>query len=410
MAPTVMNRSDTIETKPLNLPRWPVYQDDEIKAAMNVLESGLVNYWTGDECKSFEREFADYCGSRYAISLSNGSVALELALYALGIGEGDEVVVTPRSFIASASAIVLRGAIPVFADVDRQSQNITPNSIKEVLTKRTKAIIAVHHAGWPCDMPEMMKLASSNNIRVIEDCAQAHGASINGQKVGTFGDVAAFSFCQDKIMSTGGEGGMLLTSDLDIWQRAWSYKDHGKNAEKVFEQASGETAGFRWLHDGFGTNWRMTEMQAAIGRKQLKKLPNWLYLRRKYSEILNQKLSQLGNIRTSIPPSNIDHAYYKYYFFIKEDKIARGWHRSRIIEEINALGVPAFMGTCGEIYKELAFQHMSQHWNPKPIAKRLGETAVMLLVHPNQTEDDIYSIGGVVSSVLRRAAYSGNEA
>ena len=202
--------------------RWPFYADDEIEAVNAVLRSGRVNQWTGPEVFEFEQACAARFGGGRAIALANGSVALELALRAFGIGPGDEVVVSPRSFVASVSCVSLVGATPIFADVDPDSGNITAESVSRVLTDRTRAIIPVHLAGWPADVPGMMDLVRGRDIKVIEDCAQAHGAEIGGESVGSFGDAAAFSFCQDKIISTGGEGGLLTVKDESAWQWAWS--------------------------------------------------------------------------------------------------------------------------------------------------------------------------------------------
>jgi dTDP-4-amino-4,6-dideoxygalactose transaminase len=257
---------------------WPHYSSDEVEAAAEVLRSGRVNYWTGDHCRKFEAEFADYIGGGRAIALANGTLALELALRALDIGPGDEIIVTPRSYFASASCINIVGAIPVFADVDLDSQNITAETIAPMLTVNTRALLPVHLAGWPCDMAEIMDLAREHRLKVVEDCAQAHGARLDGHIMGSFGDVAAFSFCQDKIMSTAGEGGMLVTSDEVAWRSAWEFKDHGKNFDKVC--SDDHPTGFRWLHDSFGSNYRMTEIQGAIGRIQLGRLDQWVERRR----------------------------------------------------------------------------------------------------------------------------------
>ena len=290
--------------------QWPDFDEEQIEAATRVLRSGKVNYWTGQEGRLFEREFAQACGRRYAVALANGSVALELALHVLDIGPGDEVVVTPRSFVASASSVVLRGATPVFADVDPVSQNVTAESIDAVLSSRTKAFIVVHLAGWPCEMDPILALARERGLEVIEDCAQAHGATYKGRPVGALSRLAAFSFCQDKIMTTAGEGGMLVLDDEQLWQRAWSFKDHGKSYEAVYRRK--HPAGFRWLHDSFGTNWRMTEVQAAIGRVQLRRLPTWLEQRRRNASVLTTGLSDIPLLRVTVPPVHIDHAYYKY--------------------------------------------------------------------------------------------------
>jgi len=229
---------------------WPSFAADELAAVEAVLRSGQVNYWTGDEGRAFEREFAAWCGSPYAVALANGTVAIDLALKLLHIGPGDEVIVTPRTFLASATCIVNAGARPVFADVDRDSQNITAETIAPTLSKRTRAIECVHLAGWPCEMDGILALAKDRGLAVIEDCAQAVGAKYRGRSVGTFGEAAAWSFCQDKIMTTGGEGGMLSTSERALWSAAWSYKDHGKSWEAVYERE--HPIGFKWLHEVFG--------------------------------------------------------------------------------------------------------------------------------------------------------------
>jgi dTDP-4-amino-4,6-dideoxygalactose transaminase len=381
---------------------WPYFARDEIEAARKVLESGKVNYWTGAEGRQFEKEFAEFVGCDYAVAVANGTVALELALYALGIGPGDEVVVPSRTFIASASCAVMRGAKPVVADIDPVSQNITAETIARVLSPRTKAIVAVHLAGWPCDMDPIKKLARDRGLYVIEDCAQAHGATYKGKKVGSLGDVAAFSFCQDKIMTTGGEGGMLTTSNREIWERAWSYKDHGKSYAEVYKKD--HPPGFRWLHESFGTNWRLTEMQAAIGRVQLNKLPQWVEKRRINAAVLNERFSQLPALRVTVPPEDIGHAYYKYYVFLKTEALKEGWNRERVMLAIQAEGIPCFVGSCSEIYREKAFQKMGLGpADSLPVAKSLGDTSLMFLVHPTLSEEDMEDTARAVIKVLLEA-------
>jgi hypothetical protein len=382
-------------------PTWPHFQEDEIEAAANVLKSGKVNYWTGDEGRQFEREFADSVNCRHAITLANGSLALELALYALGIGAGDDVVTTSRSFIASASCAVMRGARPVFADVDRDSQNITAATIRAALTPATKAIIAVHLAGWPCDMDAINELAREHGLKVIEDCAQAIGATYKGRSIGSFSDAAAFSFCQDKIMTTGGEGGMLTTNDRGVWERAWSYKDHGKSYDAVYDRS--HPPGFRWLHESFGTNWRMTEMQSAIGRVALHKLPKWLATRRSHAALLDTRLAKLPAVRATIPPAEIGHAYYKYYCFLRPERLRSGWDRDRVMAEITQRGVPCYSGSCSEMYLEKAFP---SEWKPKSnliVAKELGATSLMFLVHPTLDQSHIQYACDVAESIIGAA-------
>lgn len=382
---------------------WPFHDEDEIAAVNTVLRTGRTNYWTGNEGRQFEKEFAAWVGTSYAIALMNGTVALEAALYALDIGPGDEVITTSRTFIASASCIVMRGATPVIADVDPETQNITVESIKACITPLTKAIIVVHLAGWPADMPAILALAKQYKLRVIEDCAQAHGAMINNQIVGSFGDVNAFSFCQDKIMTTGGEGGMVTTNDKTIWEKIWSFKDHGKDYEKACIKK--HPPGFRWLHDSFGTNWRMTEVQAAIGRIQLKKLTQWREIRNEFAKILNETLFSVPGLRLTIPPENITHAYYKYYIFIVPDKLKPNWNRDKIIEKMNQAGMPCFSGSCSEIYLEQAFLREKLHILPKPVAKQLGETSLMLLVHPTLTHDLVKKMADTLKNIMQEAVY-----
>ena len=381
---------------------WPSYDATEIEAVTRVLQSGRVNYWTGDEGRSFEAEYARSVGRSFGIALANGSVALELALHAFGIGHGDEVITTSRTFIASASAAVMRGATPIMADVDRDSQNVTVTSLERCLTPRTRALVVVHLAGWPCDMPQIMRFAEAHDLTVIEDCAQANGAAIDGRPVGSFGDAAAWSFCQDKIITTGGEGGMLTLEDEDVWQRAWSHKDHGKSYEAVFHRE--HPPGFRWLHESFGTNWRMTEPQAAIGRLQLAKLEDTITTRRRNAEILLDGFAGLPALRLTIPPAHVRHAYYKLYAFIVPEALRTGWDRDRVMTTILGEGVPCFSGSCGEIYRELAFQRADLGPPQRhPVAVELGETSLMFLVHPTLSEEALAHTVDTVRHVITAA-------
>ncbi len=386
--------------RPTSLP-WPSFESDEIEAASRVLASGKVNYWTGSEGREFEKEFAAYVGTQHAVAVANGSVALELALKVLGIGPGDEVIATSRAFIASASSAVMVGARPVFADVDRVSQNITADSIRSTITAATKAIIPVHLAGWPCEMDEIMALAEEFSLKVIEDCAQAHGATYKGRPVGSIGDIGAFSFCQDKIMTTAGEGGMITMNSSELFEQAWAYKDHGKSYDAVYRRS--HAPGFRWLHESFGTNWRLTEVQSAIGRRQLRKLPRWISARRKHAAELSACFETIPALRVTLPPPHLHHSYYKYYVFVRPETLRPGWNRDRILEEIVAQGISCFSGSCSEIYLEKAFP---EEWRPAtrlPVARELGETSLMFLVHPNLQEEHIAATCAVVTSVMREA-------
>jgi len=381
---------------------WPSFTEEEAEAVKNVLLSNKVNYWTGDVGRSFEKEFAVWSECKYAVALANGTAALDAALKALDVGPGDEVIVTSRTFLASVSSIVLAGAVPVFSDVDSDNQNITAESIRTVLTKRTKAIICVHLAGWPCDMDPIMSLAKENNLVVIEDCAQAHGAEYKGRSVGSIGHVGTWSFCQDKIMTTGGEGGMVTTNDRQLWSKMWSYKDHGKSWQAVYE--TDHPPGFRWLHESFGTNWRMTEMQAAIGQIQLKFMPEWSEKRLLNANRIWDCGREIKALRVPEVPDFIKHAAYKCYLFVRPDKLKNGWNRDRILNKIVDFGVPCFSGSCSEVYLEKAFDNTG--WRPKvslPTAKELGETSLMFLVHPTLTQDEINKTVAVLRQVMMLA-------
>lgn len=396
---------------------WPAFDDDEIAAVSNVLRSNKVNYWTGNECRKFEEEFADWSGVKYSVAVSNGTVALDLALIALGIGKGHEVVVTSRTFLASVSCIVNSGAEPIFADVDINTQNITVDTILPVITPKTRAIICVHLAGWPCDMDPIMALAEEHNLFVIEDCAQAHGATYKGRPVGSIGDVGCWSFCQDKIMTTGGEGGMVTTNQVNIWSRMWSYKDHGKSWEAVYERE--HLPGFRWLHESFGTNWRMLEMQAVIGRIQLKRMADWTTARQSNARRIEEalvsftepdgplRLPKLGcaGCQGCGATNGCCHAFYKYYAYIRPENLSTGWTRDRIISEISEAGVPCFQGSCSEVYLEKAFDNTGLRPQSRlPNAKELGATSLMFLVHPTLTEQNIDKTATVAFEVLSRAS------
>jgi len=382
---------------------WPNYSQEEANAIQAVLLSNKTNYWTGEECREFEREFAEFFDSKYAVALGNGTLALDVAFKALNIGYGDEVIVTSRTFIASVSCIVNAGAVPVFADVNLSSQNITLESIIPIITDKTKAIVCVHLAGWPCEMDLIMHLAKERNLFVIEDCAQAHGAKFKGKSVGSIGHIGCWSFCHDKIMTTGGEGGMVTTNDKSLWLKMWSFKDHGKSYEAVYERK--HSAGFKWLHESFGSNYRMTEMQAVIGRIQLNRMNDWHARRLNNAYNIWNVAKGCKGLRVSELPDYIEHAAYKCYVFVKPSQLKKGWNRDRIIEEINILGVPCFSGTCSEVYLEKAFDATDIRPAERlPIAKELSETSLMFLVHPTLTDDEIKQTCDVIVSVMELAA------
>ncbi len=380
---------------------WPSFTKEEAEAVTKVLLSNKVNYWTGQECREFEKEFAAWADSKYAVALANGTLALDVALKVLDIGLGEEVIVTSRTFLASASCIVTAGAVPVFADVDLNSQNITAATIAAVITNKTKAIIVVHLAGMPAEMDSIMELANKYSLYVIEDCAQAHGAQYKGRSVGSIGHISAWSFCQDKIMTTGGEGGMVTTNDQKLWSKMWAYKDHGKSWEAVYEKQ--HPPGFRWVHETFGTNWRMLEIQAVIGRIQLKRMPAWADARKNNAEKIWDVCRQFDFLRIPTVADDIKHAHYKCYVFVVPERLPEGWTRDRIIDEINTKGIPCYSGSCSEVYLEKAFDNTG--WRPHkslPNAKALGETSLMFLVHPSLTSIEVEQMCNVLKSVFNK--------
>lgn len=379
---------------------WPSFTEKEADAIKNVLLSNKVNYWTGQECREFEKEFASFSDTKYAVALANGTVALDVALKALQIGAGDDVIVTSRTFLASASSIVTAGANPIFADVELDSQNISRRTIEAALTPNTKAIICVHLAGWMCDMDPIMQLASEKGLYVIEDCAQAHGAKYKGKPAGSIGHIAAWSFCQDKIMTTGGEGGMVTTNDESLWEKMWSYKDHGKSYDSVYNKQ--HPPGFRWLHDSFGTNWRMMEMQAVIGRIQLTYMPDWTKNRIENADKILKAFDHSNYFTVNRPTDDYLHAQYKCYVQVNINALPSGWSRDRIMQFINAEGVPCYSGSCSEVYLEHAFDNTN--WRPKERlknAQQLGETSLMFLVHPTLSEDNIKKTVDVIEKLKK---------
>lgn len=385
---------------PTYLPQWPVFAEEEQQAVQAVLASGRVNYWTGEEGKQFEREFAEFTGSKYAVAVANGTVALELALLALGIGAGDEVITTPRTFIASASAAVARGAVPAFADVDPDSGNLSAETIRAAITERTKAIIVVHLGGWPADMDPIMELAAEYDLKVIEDCAQAHGASYRGRVVGSIGHAGAFSFCQDKIMTTGGEGGMVTFNDEAAWKRAWAYRDHGKDWDAVHSQD--HEPGYRYLSHSFGSNWRLSEMQSAVGRVQLRRLAGWLDQRQRNARLFAAELAGIPGLRVPLPGAQSRHAFYKLYAYIDRNMLADGWDRQGILAAAGEAGVPIFSGTGGEIYRERAFRVYGEY-TTLPVAHELSESSLMFLVHPTLTEEHVLMMAQRLRPILQEA-------
>lgn len=371
------------ETTPSAAPvvsRWPRHEQDEIDAATSVLQSGRVNGLVhGEQTSNLARAFVEFCGANFGFCVANGTLALEVAMRALGIGHGDEVIVPARSFFASAGAVLAIGARPTFAEVLPHTQNIDPASVARLINPATKAILCVHLAGWPCDMDALRSLADRHGLFLIEDCAQAHGAAIGSQRVGSFGDAAAFSFCTDKIMSTAGEGGLVLFRERAHYEVGYSYKDHGKNFAKMAD-GQGQPGEFRFIHDRPGSNFRLTEFQAAIGICQLAKLPGWLAARRQNAKVLIERLS--GDERMQLPllGPEVTHAWYKFYLQLNGSNDIEGF-RARVIGRLHAAGIPAGSGSCPDISREAAFEGMEiRRDGDLSAARELGKRTLMLLV------------------------------
>ncbi|MHB1207233.1 MAG: DegT/DnrJ/EryC1/StrS family aminotransferase [Rhodospirillaceae bacterium] len=394
--------ADTSSSSTYKLAPWPWHDEDEITAVANILRSGQVNYWTGGEGRAFEAEYATASASKHGLAVANGTVALELALYGLDIGPGDDVLVPARTFFATASAVVARGARPVVCDVDPVSQNLTAEAAALALTPRTKAIIVVHLAGWPADMEMIMAFAGQYGLKVIEDCAQAHGASDRGRPVGGIGHMGCFSFCQDKIITTGGEGGLVLTNDSDAYRKMWSYRDHGKDYTRTL--APDSSPGFKWLVETFGTNWRLTEAQSALGRIQLRKLGGWVEKRRANANAIAAAVAGINGVTVSQPPAASTHAYYRQTLFVAPAALKTDWSRDRICAELDALGIPARVGACPDISQEPAFRKSSTASQPAhPHALAGAAASVVLPVHPTLTADDIGHIAARTRDVIRAA-------
>lgn len=401
-----MSRADLLPLSPAApaavpvVSQWPRHEPDEIDAAVSVLESGRVNALLhGEQTTRLARAFAAFCGMEHGFCVANGTLALEVAMRALGIGPGDEIIVPARSFFASAGAVLAVGAKPAFADVCPDSQNIDPQSVARLVGPATKAILAVHLAGWPCDMKALRGIADSNGLFLIEDCAQAHGAAIGSHKVGSFGDAAAFSFCTDKIMSTAGEGGLVLFRTAGHCEAGFSYKDHGKNFARMAD-GQGRPGEFRFIHDFAGSNFRLTEFQAAIGNCQLAKLPQWLAARRHNARVLMMRLAGDDRIRLPLPGPDITHAWYKFYLQLPGAEDLPGY-RSQVIGRLQAAGIPAGSGSCPDMSREGAFANMDiRRDGDLPQARRLGRRTVMLPVDHTLGDEAMHRMADALLKAL----------
>ena len=334
---------------------WPSFRESTIKKAMQPLRSGQVNYWTGTKGMEFEQAFADWCGAKYGISTANGTTALHVALAALGIGPGDEVIVPSYSFIASSMCVAQAGAIPVFCDTRRKDHTIDPKAIEAKITRRTKAIIPVHLYGNVCDMGPIMRIAKKHGLKVVEDCAQAHGATYKGKKVGTIGHANAFSFCQSKTFTTAGEGGCVVTDDEDVAWEARSIRDHGYDVKERLRLLELE-AKLPYIHNRIGYNFRMTEIQSIVGLEELSRIDAWnLKNRRRNGEFLNEHLSKIPEVMY-LPPHNdgkVENGFWVYPIVFDVRKLKCTIRQ--IIDAVVAEGIPAGPVLWPQAYKEKCY-------------------------------------------------------
>tara|TARA_Y100001970_G_scaffold199595_1_gene242804 strand:+ start:40020 stop:41201 length:1182 start_codon:yes stop_codon:yes gene_type:complete len=389
--------------KKIKFSNWPYYSKEEVNSVSKILLSGKVNYLYGKYGTIFENKFSKYINSKYAIAVSNGTVALELSLLSLNLKKNDEIIVTPRSYFSSASSILKVGAKPVFIDVDINTQNITLDNIAKAVTRKTKVIICVHLSGYPCDMIEISKFAKKNKLVIIEDCSQAHGAKINQKKVGSFGNISIWSFCNDKIISTGGEGGMITTNNEKIKEFIWSYKDQGKNYKKFFSQNKKNV--FRYLHDQVGSNFRITEMQSIIGIHQLKSLEKNISIRNKYAKLLNKTLMNFPAVLTTKVKKNYLHAYYRYYFFINIKKLKKNWTRDKIIKNLCSYNIQSGSGSCPTIFLEDPFKKLVKDSKKNFLnAKKLGRISIALNIHHNLKLKEVHLICKILKNILKKAS------
>ena len=355
---------------------WPIYDEQMLVGINKIIKKGQVNYLFGKWGKEFENLFSKYHKVSYSIAVSNGTVGLELALAALELNNNDEVLVTPRSYYSSASCIIRNNLKPVFVDIDLNTQNILVDDIKKKITKKTKCIICVHLGGLPCEMNEIMKIAKHNKIKVIEDCSQAHGAMLDGKLAGSFGDIAVWSFCNDKIISTLGEGGMISTSNKNLYNKLWSLKDIGKNIKKYYENNK-KKIGFQWLHDSIGTNARLTEIQSYAGYYQLKKLSYVVKKRNENATFLKTELSKLNIFSFLNYSPNYYNAYYRFNFLFNPKYQTNKLSRNILLKELGPR-IDIREGSCPEIYNEKYFKMNYSFFCPN--ANYIGKYALSLQV------------------------------
>lgn len=378
--------------------KWPNYDVNILTKITTLLQSGKTNYLVGKEGLLFEKNFSKFYKIKYANAVANASLGLELSLLSLNLNKGDEVIVTPRSYHSSVSCVIRAGLTPVFADIDRQTMNICPKSIRKNISKKTKAIICVHLYGMPCKMNDIIKLSKEYKIKVIEDCSQAHGSKIGRKYVGSFGDISVFSYCQDKIISTGGEGGMIATNNKKLNDKIWSLKEIGKNKDK-FIKINSLSNNFPYVHDTIGTNARITEIQSCIGNYQLKKLKNYIRVRNENAKIFFNKLKNCKYLIIPNHNSQIIHSYYRYTVIINNKKLSR----SILMKNLKKKGVTCTVGGCPTIYNERYFvKNFNINKKNYPNAEYLKNRTLSFLVDQTINKKDIKKVCSILLDQINK--------
>jgi dTDP-4-amino-4,6-dideoxygalactose transaminase len=337
-------------------PNWPQFDPKVFEAVVEVLKSGKVNYWTGELGMKFEQAFADWCGAKFAISTTNGTSALHTALAGLGIGPGDEVIVPSYTFIATSFSVCQAGAVPVFADVEKNSHTLDPADVEAKISGRTAAIMPVHLYGVIANMGPILAIAKKHNLAVIEDSAQAHGGKWNGKKAGTIGNAGAFSFCQSKHFTTGGEGGAVVTNDEDLAWTCRSFRDHGYDVSERLRLLELE-ARLPYIHNMVGYNYRMTEMQSAIGLIELARMDSYhLANRRRNGEYLIKRLKGVEQIlHLPLDTEERQNAFWMFPIVLDMDRLKVDSAR-KVVAALEAEGVPAGPVMWPQCYRERAFR------------------------------------------------------
>jgi len=414
----VMNAAGIAE---IGFPMWPQFAPETLSDALEPIKTGLVNYWTGKKGMEFEEAFAKWQGAKMAVSCTNGTAALHIALAGLNIGPGDEVIVPSYSFIASSFSVVQAGAVPVFADVT-EDHTIDPACVEKLITKRTKAVIVVHLYGVVCDMARILDIAKKNNLKVIEDCAQCFGGEANGVKTGIAGDAGCYSFCQSKHFTTGGEGGMVVTNDEDLGWEFRSFRDHGYDVRTRMNLLALEEK-LPYIHNRVGFNYRMTEIQSVIGLNELKRFDSWNLPRRlKYAGMYDAAFKGVKGIKKL--PHNSEARKNSYWWYpLLIDLNALDCDASVILKELAADKIPSYGIQWPEAYEERAYKELngfgaakfpfksSEYTDPKaadysnvlcPTAKKLRFETVCLFLHPTWEEIHINKCIEGLKNVLGR--------